>query len=359
MSAITRRPAALARARAGDDLAFRELTDPFRGELEIHCYRMLGSVQDAEDALQEALLRAWRGLRGFDGRSSLRTWLYRIATNACLDALARRRARRLPAERAPGAVPGAPPAAPVAGTAFLEPYPDEALGMPDGLAGPEARYEQREAVELAFVAALQHLPARGRAALILRDVLGFSAKETAAALGTTVPAANSALQRARAVVEARLPERSQQATLRELGDAGARRLVTAYTGALERGDVDGMVAMLTADATWSMPPIPTWYSGDALTAFLSGHGMAVRWRHVPTRASGHLAVGCYAWDPTRGTFVGQVLDVLTLRGERIAAVDGFATADVFRRLAGAGPPLVASSVFARFGLPEALPGDDR
>jgi len=346
-------------AIGGDGDAYGRLVAGRRGELHAHCYRMLGSVQDAEDALQEALLRAWRGLRGFDGRSSLRTWLYRIATNACLDVLARRRSRRLPTERAPGAAPGAPPAAPVAETAFLEPYPDEALGVPDGLAGPEARYEQREAVELAFVAALQHLPARGRAALILRDVLGFSAKETAAVLGTTVPAANSALQRARATVDARLPDVSQQAALRSLGDAGARRLVGAYTGALQRGDVDGMVALLTADATWSMPPIPTWYSGDALTAFLSGHGMAVRWRHVPTRASGHLAVGCYAWDPTRGAFVGQVLDVLTLRGERIAAVDGFATADVFRRLAGPGPPLVASSVFARFGLPEALPGDGR
>ena len=346
-------------AISGDGDAYGRLVAGRRGELHAHCYRMLGSVQDAEDAQQEALLRAWRGLRGFDGRSSLRTWLYRIATNACLDVLARRRLRRLPVERAPGAAAGAPPAAPVAETAFLEPYPDEALGVPDGLAGPEARYEQREAVELAFVAALQHLPARGRAALILRDVLGFSAKETAAALGTTVPAANSALQRARASVEDRLPEQSQQAALRSLGDAGARRLVTAYTGALQRGDVDGMVRLLTADATWSMPPIPTWYTGDALVRFLAEHGMSVRWRHLPARASGHLAVGCYAWDPTRGAFVAQVLDVITLRGDRIAAVDGFATTEVFDRLAGPGPPLVASSIFARFGLPEALPGDAR
>ena len=193
-------------AIGGDGDAYGRLVAGRRGELHAHCYRMLGSVQDAEDALQEALLRAWRGLRGFDGRSSLRTWLYRIATNACLDVLARRRSRRLPTERVPGAEPGAAPAAPVAETAFLEPYPDEALGVPDGLAGPEARYEQREAVELAFVAALQHLPAAARAALILRDVLGFSARETAAVLGTTVPAANSALQRARATIDARLPD---------------------------------------------------------------------------------------------------------------------------------------------------------
>ena len=209
-------------AIGGDGDAYGRLVAGRRGELHAHCYRMLGSVQDAEDALQEALLRAWRGLRGFDGRSSLRTWLYRIATNACLDVLARRRSRRLPTERAPGAEAGAAPAAPVAETAFLEPYPDEALGVPDGLAGPEARYEQREAVELAFVAALQHLPPRGRAALILRDVLGFSARETAAVLGTSVPAANSALQRARATIDARLPDESQQAALRGLGDGGAR-----------------------------------------------------------------------------------------------------------------------------------------
>jgi RNA polymerase sigma-70 factor (ECF subfamily) len=318
---------------------------------------MLGSGFDAEDAVQETMVRAWRNIDRLDDRAALKSWLYRIATNVCYDMLngAQRRAR--PMDLGPAATVDAILDGGMSQESWVQPVADAQV-MPEN-ADPAELVASRETLRLAFVAALQHLPGRGRAALILRDVLGFSAKETAAVLGTTVPAANSALQRARATIDARLPEQSQQAALRSLGDGGARRLVAAYTGALQRGDVDGVVALLTADATWSMPPIPTWYSGDALTAFLAGHGMAVRWRHVPTRASGHLAVGCYAWDPTRGAFVAQVLDVLTLRGERIAAVDGFATAEVFRRLAGPGPPLVASSIFARFGLPEALPGDDR
>ena len=343
-------------ARGGDGDAYGRLVEARRGELLAHCYRMLGSVQDAEDALQEALLRGWRGLRGFDGRSSLRSWLYRIATNTCLDAIARRKARALPVAHAPPP-PRArrrrcrSPSRPSSSRSRTS-----ALGVPDGLASPEARYERRESVELAFVAAMQHLPARQRAVLILRDVLAFSAKETSETLGTTVASANSALQRARQRLDDELPDRSQQAALRALGDDGVRDLVERYTGALQSGDVDGVVALLTEDATWSMPPVPTWYRGEALRGFLSGPARSVRWRHVPTRASGQLAVGCYAWDATTGDFVASVLDVLTLRDGRIAAVDGFSTAASFLRLVADGPPYTPSAIFGRFGLPERLPG---
>src|SRR5919204_867220 len=200
----------------GDDGAYAELVEPHRGPLHAHCYRMLGSVPDAEDALQEALLSAWRGLSRFEGRSSLRSWLYVIATNACLRAIERRPKRVLPIDYAPAADPHDGPGEPLVESAWVEPYPDERLGLDDGLAGPEARYEQRESVELAFIAAVQHLPARQRAVLILRDVLGFSGAEVADALATTPASVYSALQRAHESVEHRLPELSQQATLRSL-----------------------------------------------------------------------------------------------------------------------------------------------
>jgi RNA polymerase sigma-70 factor (ECF subfamily) len=344
-------------ARDGDGDAYGRLVEGRRGELQAHCYRMLGSPQDAEDALQDALLRAWRGLRGFDGRSSLRTWLYRVATNVCLDVIARRRDRVLPVAFAPGAATGEPPALPLAESVYIEPFPDGVLDVPDGRAAPDARYEQRESVELAFTAALQALPASQRAVLILRDVLGFSASETAETLETTVAGANSALQRARATLERRLPDRSQQSAIRELGDDRVRALVEAYTGALQRGDVEAIVALLTEDATWSMPPVPTWYRGEALVRFLADHATSVRWRHVPTRASGQLALGCYAWDPVRERFVASVLDVLTLRDGRIAAVDGFSTHESFQRLVSDGPPYTPSTVVTGLGLPAELPAD--
>ena len=184
---------------------------------------------------------------------------------------------------------------------WLEPYPDEALGLEDGYAAPEARYERRESVELAFVAALQHLPARQRAVLIMREVLGFSAREVAESLDTTVASVNSALQRARQALDERLPERSQQATLRALGDERMRGLVERYMDAMERGDVDAVVAMLTEDATWSMPPIATWFRGrERVTGFLAGHAFTIRWRHLPAHANGQAAVGCYARDPETG-----------------------------------------------------------
>src|SRR5262245_44504036 len=248
-------------ARAGDGDAYGQLVGPYRGELHAHCYRMLGSTPDAEDALQEALLRAWRGLSGFEGRSSFRSWLYKIATNACLKVIERRPKRVLPIDYSPAADPHDGPGEPAAESVWLEPYPDEWIGLEDGPLGPDARYEQRESVELAFVAAVQHLPARQRAVLILRDVLGFSAREAAEALETTPVSVDSALQRAHKTVSQRLPSQSQQATLRSLGDTALREVVDRYVSAWERSDVDALVAMLTEDARMTMPPLPTWYAG--------------------------------------------------------------------------------------------------
>jgi RNA polymerase sigma-70 factor (ECF subfamily) len=316
---------------------------------------MLGSVHDAEDSLQEALLRAWRGLPRFEGRSSLRSWLYSISTNTCLDAIARRPKRALPVDLGPAADPHDAPGAPLVESVWVEPYPDGPLGIEDGLASPEAVYEQRESVELAFVAALQHLPALQRAVLILRAVLGFSAQEVADVLETSVPAVNSALQRARRTVDERLPDRSQQATLREVGDERLREMVRDYTDALQRGDVDAVVALLTEDAVWSMPPMPAWYRGrEAVAAFLTEYPLRERWRHVPTRANGQLAVGCYIWQDARRSYVAAVLDVLTLEGDRIVGVTGFVSPWVAERF-GPTAEFMTPEVFRRFGLPDELP----
>src|ERR671931_1379314 len=230
-------------ARGGDHDAFERLVEPHRAPLHAHCYRMLGSVHDAEDALQEALLRAWRGLPRFEGRSSTRSWLYKIATNTSLRLIERRPKRVLPVDHRPASDGEVEPGEPLVESTWVEPYPDEQIA--DGRATPDARYEQREGVELAFIAALQHLPVLQRAALILREVLGFSAQETAETLETTVPSVNSALQRARKAVDERLPEQSQQATLRSLGDDRLREIVEAYIEAWERGDVEAVVGMLT------------------------------------------------------------------------------------------------------------------
>jgi RNA polymerase sigma-70 factor, ECF subfamily len=351
MSTLERR--LIAAAREGDEDAYRRLVEPRRAELHAHCYRMLGSLHDAEDSLREALLRAWRALPRFEDRSSLRTWLYRISTNTCLDEIARRPRRALPIDFGPAADPHDSPGAPLVDSVWIEPYPD--AGLEHGYAAPEARYEQRESVELAFVAALQHLPATQRAVLILREVLGFSAQEVAEALETTVASVNSALQRARKSVEERLPDESQQATLRELGDERISELVQSYMGALERGDVDGLVAMLSEEATWSMPPLPRWYRGDAaIAAFLAEYPYRERWRHMPTHANGQVAVGCYMWDPERERYMAAVLDVLTLRGTRIAAVTAFLAPWVFRRF-GDLPGVMTPEVFGRFGLPDEVP----
>ncbi|GAA0921518.1 sigma-70 family RNA polymerase sigma factor [Pseudonocardia zijingensis] len=332
--------AELPRARAGDHEAFRRLVGPLQRELHAHCYRMLGSVHDAEDALQDALLRAWRNIDRFEGRSSVRAWLYRIATNTCLDTIARRGRRALPVDIGPALDRAAVGDQPLTDVAWLGPYPDS--GIAEGPAAPHARYEQRESVELAFVAALQHLPGNQRAALMLFEVLGYSAKEVADTLDTTPASVNSALQRARAVVRELQPEQSQQQTLRALGDTRLRELVTAYASALERGDTDTLVSLLTADATWSMPPLPSWYRGtEAVTDFLLRLPLRQRWRHLPVTANGQQAVACYLWDEEAGAFVGRIIDVLTLRDDRIAAVTAF----------------IDESLFPRFDLPASLPPD--
>jgi RNA polymerase sigma-70 factor (ECF subfamily) len=323
-----RRAGLLDREMAADEDAYRRFVEPHRAELHAHCYRMLGSVHDAEDALQDALLRAWRGLPGFAGRSSPRFWLYRIATNACLDVVARRPKRLLPIDYGPSAERPYD-TEPLEESVWVEPYHVE---VEDGLAAPDARYERRESVELAFVAALQLLPPRQRAVLILREVLGFSAREVAELLETTEVSVNSALQRARKAVDERLPEQSQQATLRSLGDARLRSLVERYMDAMERADLDAVLALLVEDATWSMPPETIWFRGhEAIARFLSEWPFTNRWRHVPVRASAGPAVGCYAWNDESGSFVAEALDVLTLRGGRIAAITAFRNVEIFPR----------------------------
>ena len=321
-------------ARQGDEDAYGRLVAEYRAQLHAHCYRMLGSVPDAEDALQEALLRAWRGLPRFEGRSSFRSWLYTIATNACLKAIERRPTRVLPIDYGPAADPHDATAQPLLESVWVEPYPDERLGLEDGFAAPEARYEQRESVELAFIAALQYLPARQRAVLILRDVLGFSGQEVADVLETTTASVYSALQRAHKTVDERLPEQSQQATLRSLDEAALREVVDGYVDAWERGDVDAVAAMLAEDAIIAMPPMPTWYAGrEAVASFLGSRPLVSgrRWRLVPARASGQLAFGHYLWDRETGSFAAHSINVLALRGSRITEITAFLDPDVFGR----------------------------
>jgi len=314
-------------ARAGDSTAFQQLVDPFRGELQAHCYRMLGSLHDAEDAMQETLVRAWQGLGRFDDRGTIRPWLYKIATNRCLTLIERRSRRELPTDLSPGA-------APLAETTWLEPYPDDRLGL--SALDPEARYAAREGVELAFVAALQHQ----RAVLVLREVLGFSAREVAGQLETTVASVNSALQRARKVVGDRLPGVTQQANLRSLSEDSIRKIADQYTIAWEIGDVDAIVAMLTEDAKYAMPPLPEWYEGhDAVRAFLLEKPLTRKWRFLPARANAQLAFGTYMWNEDKAGYLPAGIDILRLEGTKIAEVVSFLTAD-----------------FPRFGLPTEISG---
>ena len=330
----------IAAAAAGDEAAFAQLVEPHRRELIAHCYRTLGSIHDAEDALQETLVRAWRGLARFEGRSSLRSWLYTIATNVCLRAIERRPKRVLPIDYGPAAVdPHGPVAEPLTESVWIEPFPDDDLALGDAFAGPDARYEARESVELAFIAALQHLPPRQRAALILRDVLGFSGAEVAHALDTSTDAIHSALQRAHATIDKRLPERSQQATLRALGDEQMREIVDSFVDAWERGDVDALVARLADDAVLTMPPQPTWFRGrDVVGAFLRARPLqpGARWRVLPTSANGQLAFGHYVWRDDEAAFVPEGITVLTLDAALIAEMT------VFR----------GRTFFERFGLPD-------
>jgi RNA polymerase sigma-70 factor, ECF subfamily len=326
---------------------------------------MLGSVHDAEDALQETFLRAWRGLPKFEGRSSLRSWLYTIATNTSLNLLEKRPKRSMPVDLGPAADPTEGPRDPLIESAWVEPYPDEQLGLEDGYVSPEARYEQRESVELAFVAALQHLPANQRAALILREVLGYSAKEAAETLETTTASVNSALQRARVTVEERLPEQSQQETLRSLGDERVKEIVDDYVAAWERADVDAVVAMLTEDAAFTMPPMRTWFGGrEEIATFLRAYPLSGQWRWKPLKvqSNGQPALAYYSWDEDEGAYLPFALNVLTLRGDKIAEVDAFITRsaedpdpDVLARMPEQGfEQSRLSAAFINLNLPERL-----
>jgi RNA polymerase sigma-70 factor (ECF subfamily) len=309
-------------ARAGDQAAFERLVDRYRRRLHAHCYRMLGSLQDAEDALQETLLAAWRGLGGFEGRSSLQTWLYRIATHASLRLAERRRPRLLSEDRSPawndvwelGGIVDEP--------VWLEPFPDAA--------DPADRYQQHESVELAFVAALQHLPANQRAVLILREVLEFSAAEAAELLDTTVPAINSALQRARKTVDTRLAD-GQAAEIRALGKQGADDLVAEFVAAWESRNVAALLDLLADDAHFSMPPIPAWFAGkEAIGRFLGERVFQSEWRVAPAHANGQLAVACYERREGAEQFEVSCVKVLTLRGGRIVGLTGFLDPAVHR-----------------------------
>ena len=302
---------------------------------------MLGSAADAEDAVQETLLRAWKGLPRFEGRSSLRAWLYRIATNVSLRAIDRRPSRVLPVDYGPPDDPLEPPRDPLVESVWMDAYPDERVG--DGVASPEARYELRESVELAFIAALQHLPERQRAVLLLRDVLGFAPSEIAAALDATPASVYSALQRAHQAVEERLPPRSQQATLRSIGDERLRELVVRYVRAWEDGDVPALVALLTDEASFAMPPRPSWYRGRAAIGdFLRAGPCAApgRWRRVQARANGQLAFGVYGPRGDGAGYPAHAVEVLTLDDAcRVAAVTTF----------------LEPGALARFGLPPEIP----
>jgi RNA polymerase sigma-70 factor (ECF subfamily) len=303
---------------------------------------MLGSPADADDALQETMLRAWTGLARFESRSSLRSWLYRIATNASLRLIEKRPKRVLPIDYGPAADPHDALGEPLTESVWLEPYPDAELGLEAELLGPDARYEQRESIELAFAAAFQHLPARQRAVLVLRDVLGFSAKETAEVLGSTSVSVDSALQRAHKAIEDRVPTQTQQATLRALGDNELREIVKRFANAWERNDVDAVVAMLADDARVTMPPWPKWYSGrDAVAAFLRSWPLAAHkhWRVRSTRANGQPAVAAYLWDERRRAFVAETIIVLTFRATSIEEITAFRSPELF----------------PRFGLPEHVP----
>jgi RNA polymerase sigma-70 factor (ECF subfamily) len=325
----------LTRARVGDGEAFRALVEPHRRELQAHCYRMLGSVQDAEDAVQETMMAAWRGLDRYEGGASVRTWLYRIATNRCLNAL--RDGARRPSNASVFGVPPPPPTRTVE-PIWLQPYPDVLLeGIPDAAPGPEVRVERREAISLAFVTAMQYLPPRQRAVLLLRDVLGFRAAEVADMLDTTEEAVTSALKRARAAMP-------RQRSVR-VGDASERALATRFADAMERADVPGMIALLADDAWMTMPPAPLEYQGhDVIAEFLWAVGFRSgtrRYRLIATSANGQPTYGCYVFDHDEPVGHAHGLLVLTVDGDRVSAMTRF----------------VDNSTLPYFGLPRTLPAN--
>lgn len=328
----------LDRAQAGDADAFARLVGPYRRELQVHCYRLLGSAVDAEDALQETLLSAWQGLPAFEGRASIRTWLYRVATSRCLDALRSSRRRPAPVTSPPdGLTPPEPTR--LGEVLWLEPYPDDDLlaGIADSAPGPEARYESREAISLAFITAVQLLPPRQRAAVLLRDVLGFRASEAASILDVSEESVTSALKRARTALE-----RHRPAALRAPppGSPAERELVERLTAAFESADVDAITAMMTEDAWLTMPPLPLEYQGRQLAAeFLTATAFRPGWtaRLIPARANGQPAFGFYARDPDAGSYYTVGLMVLTLSGTQVSAMTRFDPA-----------------VLPRFGLPPSL-----
>ncbi len=330
----------LARAKAGDEEAFARLVEPCRRELHVHCYRILGSTQDAEDALQETLLAAWRGLGSFEERASIRTWLYTVATNRCLNAL--RAARRRPRSEAPMDRADLPEPTRLGEVLWLEPYPDVMLdGVPATAPGPEARYEMREAISLAFVTALQLLPPRQRAVLILRDVLGYHASEVAAMLDSSTESVNSALKRARSTLDGELRDASGREPPPPPDSPRERELVERLTRAFENSDVDAIVALLSDDVRLTMPPLPLEYHGRDLAArFFTAVSLEGRRRYriIPTRANGQPAFGLYIRDP--GQTVHRAVGVLvaTLAGDEICALTRFDT-----------------SVLPEFGLPRRLP----
>jgi RNA polymerase sigma-70 factor, ECF subfamily len=335
----------LGAARAGDEGAFERLIAPYRGELQAHAYRMLGSLHDAEDAMQEAMLRAWRGVGRFEGRSSLRSWLYTITTNASLRLIERRPKRVLPIEFGPPADPHGELGKPLIESTWVEPFPDERLADGQTASSPESRYEQRESVELAFTAALQHLPGLQRAALILTDVLGFSPGEVAETLDTTPASIYSALQRARKATEDRLPDQSQQEMRGELGDDEIKKIVDSFMEAWEAADVERIRSLLTEDCVLAMPPWAEWFDGrDAIAEFLPRGPLraGMRWRLVPTQANGQSALAAY-WLDREGALHAESIMVLTLTADgQISEITPFRSPDIF----------------PSFGLPLAMDSED-
>jgi len=315
----------LGRAQAGDGEAFGQLVDPYQRELQVHCYRMLGSVADAEDALQETLLSAWQGLAGFEGRASIRTWLYRVATSRCLDAL--RSARRRPPASKPPTLLDPPEPTRLGEVLWLEPYPDVLLeGLADSAPSPEARYQGREAISLAFITALQVLAPRQRAVLILRDVLGFHAREVARILDTSEESVTSALKRARAGLQRLQAPLAERAPPPPAGSAAEKKVVEQLTRAFEAADVAGIVALLTEDAWLTMPPLPMQYQGRELAArFLTATAFRPGWtaRLIATAANRQPAFGFYVRDPQTGVWQAVGLLVLSLSGARICAMTRF------------------------------------